>query len=236
VIAARTFSGFDAAFARYVRWLLRRSFRGVWMNAGATFPRDGFVGISNHASWWDGLIPYALQRDLTPDVPFFLMMDEAQLRRYWFFRYAGAFSIDAGSARESARSIAYAGDRAAGGAGVWMYPQGRVESNDPQALHTGYVHAARRAGKPVVVAALRLAFLESQRPDAFVDIVQPLDARDPNFNARALATLQERLAHIDSKIAAGSAFDGRTSLFVPARGPGDVSARFAAVTGDRFAR
>jgi 1-acyl-sn-glycerol-3-phosphate acyltransferase len=236
MIAARHVCGFDATFSRYVRWLLRRSFRGIWVCRDASFPLDGFVAISNHASWWDGLIPYAVQGAIAPDVPFFLMMDESQLRRYWFFRYAGAFSVDAGSPRDSARSIAYAGDRAAGGGGVWIYPQGRLESRDPQRLHRGYVHAARRAQKPVVVVALRLAFLESQRPDAFVDIAPALSVHDANLDARALETLRERLSGIDSKIAAGTVFDGGRSLFTPARGPDSVTARLGAIAGDRFTR
>jgi 1-acyl-sn-glycerol-3-phosphate acyltransferase len=236
MIAARHLRGFDAVFGRYVGWLLRRSFRSVWVSGDASLPPDGFVAISNHASWWDGLIPYAVQGAVAPDVPFFLMMDESQLRRYWFFRYAGAFSIDAGSPRDTARSVAYAGDRAAGGGGVWIYPQGRLESGDPQRLHSGYVHAARRAKKPIVVVALRLAFLESQRPDAFVDIAPALNAHDANLSARALETLRERLSGIDSKIAAGTVFDGRRSLFTPARGPDSVTARLGAIPGDRFAR
>ncbi|HEY3674361.1 MAG TPA: lysophospholipid acyltransferase family protein [Candidatus Tumulicola sp.] len=208
----------------------------MWVNDAGSFPSDGFVAISNHSSWWDGLVPYALQRTAARDVPFFLMMDETQLRRYWFFRYAGAFSIDAGSPRDSARSVAYAADRAAGGGGVWIYPQGRLESSRPQRLHPGYVHVARRAQKPVVVVALRLAFLESQRPDAFVDIAPPLSARDAGLNARALATLRERLSHIDSQIAAGTIFDGRSSLFSPAQGPDGATAALGALAGGRFAR
>jgi chlorobactene lauroyltransferase len=236
MIAARHVRGFDAVFARYVGWLLRRSFRSVWVCGDASFPADGFIAISNHASWWDGLIPYAVQGAVAPDVPFFLMMDESQLRRYWFFRYVGAFSIDAGAPRDTARSVAYAADRAAGGGGVWIYPQGRLESGDPKHLHSGYLRAARRAQKPIVVVALRLAFLESQRPDAFVDITPALDPRDTNLNARALETLRERLSGIDSKIAAGTVFDGRRSLFTPAPGPDSVTARLGAIPGDRFAR
>jgi 1-acyl-sn-glycerol-3-phosphate acyltransferase len=236
LIEARRLRGFDPTFGRYVRWLLRRSFRGVWLNAGAAFPESGCIAISNHASWWDGLIPYAVQRAIAPNVPFYLMMTQAQLRRFWFFRFGGAFSIDVASPRESVRSIAYGAARASEGAAVWIYPQGRLESGDPEHLHGGYLHAARAARKPVVVVALRLAFLEAQRPDAFVEVSSPIGVRDAGANARVLGTLRAQLSRIDAQIASGRPFAGRSPLFAPAAGPDDVTARIGAVAGDRFAR
>ncbi|HEY1428231.1 MAG TPA: lysophospholipid acyltransferase family protein, partial [Candidatus Tumulicola sp.] len=176
MISARPLRGFDATFGRYIDWLLRRSFRGVWLRDGATFPDGGFVAVSNHASWWDGIVPYAVQRALAPRIPFYLMMSEEQLRRYWFFRFGGAFSIDAESPRDCLRSLEYASGRASEGAGVWIYPQGKLEAADPGSLRGGFLLAARAARKPVITVALRLKFLEAQRPDAFVEIGRPIES------------------------------------------------------------
>jgi 1-acyl-sn-glycerol-3-phosphate acyltransferase len=236
MIEARPLHGFDATFGRYLQWLLRRSFRGVWVREDATVPDGGFIAVANHTSWWDGFLPYAAQRAIAPTVPFFVMMTEEQLRRYWFFRYGGAFSIDAGSPRDCVRSIDFAARSASGGGGVWIYPQGRLENGDPERFYPGYLHAARAAGKPVVACAVRLAFVEAQRPDAFVEFAAPIDPCDRDAGSTVLAAVRASLQRIDRDLAAGRALHGRRPLYSPSGGPDVVSARLAAIAGNRFVR
>ncbi len=67
---ARRHPGFERFFFAYLRWLLRRSFAAVWVRCGAApFPTSGYIAAANHTSWWDGFVPYVLQRLATPSVP-----------------------------------------------------------------------------------------------------------------------------------------------------------------------
>jgi 1-acyl-sn-glycerol-3-phosphate acyltransferase len=236
MIEARPLGGFDATFGRYLQWLLRRSFRGVWVREDTAVPDGGFVAVANHASWWDGFLPYAAQRAIAPSVPFFVMMTEEQLRKYWFFRYGGAFSIDTESPVDRVRSIEFAARSASAGGGVWIYPQGRLENGLPERFHSGYLHVARAAGKPVLACAVRLAFVEAQRPDAFVEFAPPIDPHHRNAGATVLAVVRESLQRIDADIAAGRAFHGRRSLYSASGGPDVVTARLASIAGSRFVR
>jgi 1-acyl-sn-glycerol-3-phosphate acyltransferase len=233
VIAARRNEGFVAAFGAYVNWLLRRSFRGVWVPERLALPSGGFVAVANHTSWWDGFVPFAMQTRIAPSTPFYVMMSEDQLRRFWFFRWGGAFSIGPGV--ESARaSVAYA-SRCARGGGVWIFPQGRIAA--PAAALTfgsGYVRAALQAGVPVVPFALRYAMLESQRPDALIDAAEPVDPRSPGARRRVRDAIGEMLARTDAAIAAGNALERRRSLIEPARGVDDGVGKVLAPFGRRL--
>lgn len=234
MIRAQRHAGFTHTFGAYIALLLRRSFRGVWLREGDTFPRDGFIAAGNHSSWWDGFVPFALQSALAPRTPFYVMMDEAQLRRFPFFRWGGAFSVEAGNARSARASIRYAADLARGDAGVWIFPEGRiVPPAAPQAFAGGYLHAARAAAAPIVPVAMRYAVLDAQRPDVFVSIGDPVGARDD-----ARRRVPERIAHmlrdIDAAIAGGYAFEGREALFRRAAGVDDLVSRVTAPFGRRL--
>lgn len=166
---ARRVRGFDALFGAYVRRLVRRNFAAVWLRRGSTFPPGGYIAAANHRSWWDGFIPYVLHRQAAPAQPFAIMMSDAELRRFPYFRFAGAFSVDAASPRAALPAIVYAADEARSGAAVWIFPEGALQPPAaPLVFTSGFVHAARRAGAPIVPVAMRFVVLDTQRPHAFV--------------------------------------------------------------------
>lgn len=150
-------------------------------------PRAGRVpllGIANHSSWWDGYLGLVVARHY--GLPRFLMMEEAQLRRYPFFAWAGAFSVDRADPREVARGIAYAATLLAEqqSALVWVFPQAEIVPLDalPVVIHPGAAHILRRAvvGGPVglLPVAWALVFRGEQHPEAFVRVgaVEVFDA------------------------------------------------------------
>lgn len=217
--------GFQTVFDPYLFWLLRRSFRGVWIAREAAFPGGGFIAVPNHTSWWDGFVPYAVQRHLAAQ-PFALLMDDAQLRRFPFFRWGGAIGIDAAHRRAAYASLERAAALARTGTGVWMFPQGTIGApRAPLHFARGYLHAARRAGVPVVPVALRFAMVEAQRPDAFVEIGEPVDAYDAHAAVRVPHTVGALVSSIDREIAEGTVFERRRSLFERSAGIDDIVAR-----------
>lgn len=200
---AHRLRGFDACFTWYLHRLVRGSFASVWVAGMQHVPRiGGYVAAANHHSWWDGLIPYLVHRLARAPQPFALMMSDAELRRFPYFRFGGAFSIDARSVRAAREAIAYAAQEARSGAAVWIFPDGVLEPPG-SALHftSGFVHAARDGGVPIVPAAMRFVMRSQQRPEAFVRFGAPL-AADRTAAVRAQSAVQELLAEIDRAIAA----------------------------------
>src|SRR5262249_12927293 len=99
---------------------LRVSDAGVLAHAAGV----PLLAVANHPSWWDGYIALALSRHYGRAR--YLMVDEAQLRRYPFFAWAGCFSVDRNDPRETARSLSYAANLLATERAplLWLFPQG----------------------------------------------------------------------------------------------------------------
>ncbi len=144
---------------------------------------------ANHSTWWDGYVALLVSRQLGLDP--YLMMEEAQLRRYFFFRWIGCFSVNRQDARSAIQSLQYAArilkeqrDRF-----VWLFPQGEISPNDrrPLEFFTGAAHLARLvAPARVYPLAIRIEYLAEQRPDLFISLGKPLcidaaTARTPGF-------------------------------------------------------
>ncbi len=202
---AHRLEGFEDCFTPYIRWLLKRSFARVWVRRDALpLPRGGYVAVANHSSWWDGFVPYFLHRVADPKKAFAVLMSDVELRRFPFFRWAGAFSIDPSSTRAARASIRYAGAEAERGAGVWMFPQGTLGCGEEwMAFTSGFVHAARWGGVPIVPLAMRFAMRGGQRPEAFVDVGPWLDPQTRDVRDVAESTVLGRLGRIDRDIASG---------------------------------
>jgi hypothetical protein len=120
----------------------------------------------------------------------FCMMEEKELRRYRFFTWIGAFSVDRQDARSAMGSVAYISrllaerhDRA-----LAIFPQGEITSNDrrPLAMFSGMAHVARRAGGATLwPVALRYELRGEQRPEAFIR-AGPSHFAPADLDARAL--------------------------------------------------
>ena len=101
-----------------IYWTLMRSaiwshFARVWLRVEGPIPTpaDGpLIFYLNHPSWWDGYMAYVLNRMVLGNrFQGFCMMDEHELRRYRFFTWLGAFSMNRQDARSALGSVAYIG-------------------------------------------------------------------------------------------------------------------------------
>ncbi len=201
---ARRFEGFDHVFAWYARRLVRADFARLWLARSPQHPpRGGYVAVANHHSWWDGLIPYVVHREREAQRPFALMMSDAELRRFPYFRYLGVFSVDARSVRAAREAVLYAAGEARAGAAVWIFPEGELRApSAPLAFTSGFEHAAREAEVPIVPAAMRFVFRDRQRPEAFLRFGDPLE---PTRGARVRAqdAVTRMLVEIDRAVESG---------------------------------
>ncbi|MEO7909851.1 MAG: lysophospholipid acyltransferase family protein [Roseiflexaceae bacterium] len=165
-----------------IYWALMRSaiwshFARVWLRVEGPIPTPAngpLIFYLNHPSWWDGYMAQVLNRMVLSDrFQTFLMMDEHELRRYRFFTWSGAFSVNRQDARSALKSVAYISrllaarpDRA-----LAIFPQGEITPNDrrPLQIFSGLAHVAQHAGGATLwPVALRYEFRGQQRPEAFI--------------------------------------------------------------------
>jgi hypothetical protein len=160
-----------------VRSALWSHFARVWLRFDRPIPAPAerpLIFYMNHPSWWDGYLAIVLNRMVLRErVQSFCMMDERELRRYRFFTWLGAFSVDRRDARSAMRSVAYISRLLAErpGRALAIFPQGEISPNDrrPIQMFSGMAHVARRAGGATLwPVALRFEFRGEQRPEACI--------------------------------------------------------------------
>ena len=182
---------------RLVNNMIDRSFRkyfdGIYLRSAEDYTAEKqqlpLIICANHSSWWDGYVASLVERHFGLDA--YLMMEEAQLKRYFFFTWVGCFSVDRQNVRSALQSLQYAGKILAGHPErfVWMFPQGEIEPNDrrPLTFFNGAAYVARQLhAASLVPAAIRIEFLGEQRPALFISLgksqkVSKEETQAPNF-------------------------------------------------------
>lgn len=137
MIPAGKSAPFQKVFRKYNEWyLIRRTFHSLCMSGSldALPPQQPVIYMMNHSSWWDGLLAYHAYNQ-TSVGDHYMMMEERQLKRYDFFRKAGAFSIEKESASDVRQSMRYAAELLQQGKRVWMFPQGEIRHLETRPLH-----------------------------------------------------------------------------------------------------
>ena len=156
---------------------------------------------ANHSSWWDGYVVALVERLLGVDG--YLMVEETQLRRYFFFTWIGCFSVDRQNTRSALRSLQYAARllKERPGRMVCLFPQGEIFPNDrrPLVFYNGTTYLARMTN-PVLFypLAIRIEYLAEQRPALFISLGEPLlvsteETQEPHFLKSCTRRLQEAL-------------------------------------------
>jgi 1-acyl-sn-glycerol-3-phosphate acyltransferase len=163
---------------------LKRAFNGVYVSVDRETLRacrDGrrpVIFCLTHSGWFDGHIAAVLnKRVFRQDA--YLMMEEPNLARYFFFTWAGVFGIDRDQPRNALASIEYISDILKSGSNkaLWMFPQGMMRHPDARPIEVfgGAANIARRLGTCYVVpVAIRYDFIEDQAPGAFVRVGAPI--------------------------------------------------------------
>ena len=196
-----------------VFWMARRSlwkaFHAVRFRAAEPLPAPPsglttpVIFYANHNTWWDGYLAQIITKQVY-GLDGYLMMDVRQLRRYWFFSWAGVFSVDQQNGREALRSLDYTARllKAGPGRALWIFPQGQIEPQErrPLGFHSGLGHLIRRVGRCYVYpVAVRFEFFGEQYPEILLDVGPArLFEADQVFDPKKLTaeletTLTERL-------------------------------------------
>ncbi len=114
-------------FKWYAGFIIKRHYGTVRIVGEFTDRELPVLLLSNHISWWDGFwAMYINQKVLHRK--FHFMMLEKQLRKYWFFRYTGGFSVRKQS-KSVVESLNYAAELLTKNENmVLLFPQGEIHS------------------------------------------------------------------------------------------------------------
>ena len=152
-----------------------------------------------HSGWWDGHIAYLLNRQVFRRNSY-LMMEDHQLARHFFFAWAGVFGVNRDDPRKGFASIEYITRilEQERGSALWMFPQGRMVHPEmrPLGVYGGATNIARRLEKCVIVPiAIRYEFIMDQVPDVFARVGPPLLVRSDS-----VLSAKDLTARLDSSI------------------------------------
>jgi chlorobactene lauroyltransferase len=163
---------------------LKRGFSGLYMSIAPSTLRLRRVSAypiifcMTHSGWFDGHIAAVLNKRVFKHDAY-LMMEELNLARYFFFTWAGVFGIDRDHPRNALASVRYISDILKSGSNkaLWMFPQGTMRHPDarPIKVFDGATNIARRVGICYIVpVAIRYDFTIDQAPGAYVRIGPPM--------------------------------------------------------------
>jgi 1-acyl-sn-glycerol-3-phosphate acyltransferase len=118
---------FKRVFRVYVRLLLKRRFKKIWVHQQYhPIQKDRTVYFLNHNSWWDGLIPFLLN-EYRFNQQGRAMMEHKQMKKYRFFKKLGAFSMVPHNRSHNLASLRYAvKSMQRPNASLFVYPQGEI--------------------------------------------------------------------------------------------------------------
>lgn len=116
-------------FNYYIDYQFKKYFNGFYLvNSLPNLDTNkSVVVLPNHFSWWDGFLIDYINRKLLKR-KFYILMLEEQLKRYWFFNYLGAFSINLNNPKSIITTINYFKELAKDSNNIIVfYPQGKIE-------------------------------------------------------------------------------------------------------------
>jgi 1-acyl-sn-glycerol-3-phosphate acyltransferase len=120
---------------------MKHTFNSVILNGEFTDRELPVLLVCNHMSWWDGIWAFYFNKKMLLRRFHFMMLEE-QLRKNWFFKYTGGFSVTKNS-KSVIETIKYAAELLQNpGNSVLMFPQGEIQS-----MHRHTFHFEKGIGK-----------------------------------------------------------------------------------------
>jgi 1-acyl-sn-glycerol-3-phosphate acyltransferase len=121
-------------FHHYIRIIIQRNFKAFNFNQVEVDPNKSVLLLANHFGWWDGFLLYWLNHLLFKK-RFHIMILEDTVRKVFFLKYMGAFSVVKNS-RSMMESLAYAAELLHDPNNlVLVFPQARLYSNFVDDVH-----------------------------------------------------------------------------------------------------
>lgn len=178
MIEAKKNKGFELIFDVYNKYILKRNFFKIHLLNNELFlERDKklpAIIFANHSNWWDGLIAYYLSYNLWK-CDAYMMMDLKQMKKYKFFKWIGAFSVNKSSNIDSVKSLNYSIELIKDTSKVlWIFPQGEMKHNDSRPINfqRGLIKILEKSGQVNLFALVfNYEYLMQQRPEVFIKLI-----------------------------------------------------------------
>ena len=171
-------------FDIYLKGLLKKSFYDVRIiNELPVFDYSKSIIVSpNHFSWWDGFFIYWLNKKIL-NKKLFVMMLEEQLKRYWFFKKLGCYSIDLNDNRKMIVSLKYTMNLLLKPNNlVTIYPQGEIQAYDEKhiVLKEGLDFIARKSTNDfqILPIAFKIHYTNERLPIVYARFGKLLNSKD----------------------------------------------------------
>lgn len=172
-------------YLKYINWWIKRNFKSIQIQPFTPRPGHSILLLCNHFSWWDGMIAnltavYNLKRK------YYVMMQEDQFDKHWYFRFIGAYSIKKGS-REMLASLTYsAGILDNPESLIVIFPQGELYSNHETHIHVekGVYKLMEQIKGPcqVVYHCILIDYFEAHHPSAYIHLHDLGNANELTFD------------------------------------------------------
>ncbi len=193
----------EILFSAYNKRLLNKHFSFIRIIGEENFiNRDKSVPViifPNHSNWWDGFLAFYLAYNRW-NIDSYLMMDYAQMKKYFFFKFIGAFSVDRTSATSSYKSVMVAAELLkTGNRLLWLFPQGKMtpQHKRPLEFESGILKILDEFERVnVFPMAINYEFINEQRPEIFIKIGENVDTKINASKKEKIGMLEEKLTDL----------------------------------------
>ncbi|PVX49218.1 acyltransferase-like protein [Balneicella halophila] len=153
------------------RFLINRHFNDVHINGEFADNGKPVLIIANHVSWWDGFWIMLLNLKIIKRKFHFMMLEE-QLKKHWYFRYTGGYSVKKNS-RSILNSISYSIELLKQTNNlVLMFPQGEIHSiyNDAVIFENGVERIIKNAAAntQIVFVTNLIDYFSDSKPNLYI--------------------------------------------------------------------
>lgn len=168
----------------YISRSIKNNFQGVEVYAAPIDPDKPVLLIANHFSYWDGLLLYNENKQITGK-KFHVMLLEETAKQQPMLLYGGAFSVNKGS-RDVVESIKFSA-RLLQDAGnmLLVFPQGKLHSNFSDAIRfeKGVLKIIAQASQnyQLIMAATFVETFQHKKPVASIYLTNAAQTRFDNI-------------------------------------------------------
>jgi len=177
-------------FNIYLKRLLKKSFYDFRIiNELPEFNSSKSIVVTpNHFSWWDGFFIYWANKKLFNKKLYILMLEE-QLKRYWFFKKLGCYSIDLNDSRKMIVSLKYTMDLLLKPNNlVTIYPQGEIQAYDEKhiVLKEGidFISKKSTVDFQILPISFKIHYTNERSPIVYARFGKLLNSKDVSENGQ----------------------------------------------------
>ncbi|WP_226670546.1 lysophospholipid acyltransferase family protein [Metabacillus litoralis] len=175
MIEANKKAWFEAVFNIYNRQLLKKHFKGIYLQTAEPLPTQAVFTI-NHSSWWDALVLFHLNRHVLKH-NLFVMMHEKGLKDYPFFGKLGAYSVNRLLPKDIVRALHYSTTLLKEEKSVGLFPQGdefHLEKRPLSFLPGAIAIIEKHHNIPILPITFYYSFGHDKKQEIYIDVGDPI--------------------------------------------------------------